>query len=119
MTTRPLRLSGVTTHDRHAVVAALTEVLNEVGWVVDFKQFSNVALAVQFELSPPSAARLQGLLDRLPLHLSPESLEALTALSSPPPPEGAGDPDPLPGSIHLAFVHSDGELRIPVPAVPG
>ena len=116
MPPRSLRLSGVTAHDRHEVVAGLTEVLNEAGWIVDFRQFSNMALAVQFELSPREAPRFRELLATLPVKLSTESLAALAAMESSP---VAQLPDPLPGAIHVTFVHSEGDLRIPVPAVPG
>jgi hypothetical protein len=112
----PIRLSAVSSHQRYALVSALTATLNELGWVLDHQQFSNLALTVTFEIALENVPRIRAGLNALPLELSDESLEAMAAL------EGASAtalPDPVPGSIHLAFVHSDPDLRVRVPAVPG
>jgi hypothetical protein len=98
------------------VVEALTAALGVVGWIVDFRQFSNMALAVQFEMPPASAAGLRRALEPLPLTLSAATAEALARLESAPP---STLPDPVPGSVSVTFVHSEPDLRIPVPAVPG
>ena len=111
-----LQLSGVTAEPRHSVVARLAAVLNELGWVLDFSQFSNSALTLRFELAARNAPRLRSALAELPVALSRGSVEELAALEQ----DSAGElPDPVPGSIHLTFVHSEPDLRIPVPAVPG
>lgn len=116
MTSALLRLSGVTAEPRHSVVARLAAVLNDLGWVVDFSQFSNSALTLRFELAARNAPRLRSALAELPVALSRGSAEELAALEQ----ASAGElPDPLPGSVHLTFVHSEPDLRIPVPAVPG
>lgn len=111
-----LRLSAITTAPRHAVVEGLTAALGAVGWILDFRQFSNMALAVQFEVPPEGAARLRAALEGLPISLDAASGEALARLERTP----AGDlPDTVPGSVNVVFVHSEPDLRIPVPAVPG
>ena len=116
MTPALLRLSGVTAEPRHSVVARLAAVLNDLGWVVDFSQFSNSAMTLRFELAARNAPRLRSALAELPVALSRGSAEELAALER----ASSGElPDPLPGSVHLTFVHSEPDLRIPVPAVPG
>jgi hypothetical protein len=111
-----IRLSGVTSQPRHSVVARLTAVLGDVGWILDFRQFSNSALSVQFEVPAREAPALRSALAELPVVLSRESAEELAALEEA---SAAELPDPVPASLHLTFVHSEPDLRIPVPAVPG
>ncbi len=111
-----LLLSAVTAHPRHSVVPALSTALNDLGWVVGFHQFSNTALAVHFELPVNSLSCLVTTLTALPLHLSSDSLGAIRDFAAKDP---STMPDPLPGSINVTFVHSEPDLRIPVPAVPG
>lgn len=112
----PLKLSAVTSHSRFSVVAELTAALNALGSVLDSHPFSNLALAVHFEISPGNLAKLRPALLALPLSLSDASLEALAAVEALPP--GELPPD-LPGSLNITFVHSDPDYRMPIPAVPG
>ena len=116
MTPHPVRLAAVTSHPRHAVVSELTATLNELGWILDHHQFSNVALNVAFEMPSSSIPKLRVALVALPIHLSSQSLEAISALEGV---SASALPDLIPGSIHVSFIHSEPDLRVPVPAVPG
>lgn len=98
------------------MVARLTEVLDELGWVLDFRQFGNAALAIQFELPARDLSRLRGALATVPISLSDASLDALSAFEDA---LEAELPDEVAGSLHVTFFHSEPDLRIPVPAVPG
>jgi hypothetical protein len=112
----PFRISAVTSHPRQAVFSALSAALSDLGWILDFKQFSNLALSVRFEMPRDNVTKVRAAMAALPLRLADHSLEALAVL------EGAAAselPDPVPAGIHVTFIHSEPDLRIPVPAVPG
>ena len=116
MITFALQLAAVTSHPRHSLVAQLTEVLNHVGSILDSHQFSNLALAIQFEVSARSVALLRPELLALPLSFSNASLTALEAI------ENAQDselPAEILGSIHITFAHHEPDLPMHIPAVPG
>lgn len=112
----PLRLTALTHAPRHRVVADLTARLNDLGWILDFHQFSNLALSVQFEVAPRQVPAVRSALASVPMHLSGQSQAAIAAIESVP---LADLPDPVPASIHVTFLHGEPDLRIPVPAVPG
>lgn len=112
----PLRLAAVTAHPRHELVAQLVAVLNGLGAVLDSHPFSNLALAVDFEVSGPRAAQLRTALLALPMAFSNASLEVLTALGET---SVADLPAEITGSLNVTFVHHEPDLRLPIPAVPG
>ena len=94
----------------------LTAVLNELGWILASHPYSNIALAIDFEMSAQGPSRLRSALAALPLALSDASLEALARLENTPVPEL---PDGIAGSLHITFVHSEPDLHLEIPAVPG
>ena len=98
------------------MVAELTACLNDLGWIVDFHQFSNLALSVQFEVAPERLPGLRAALDSLPIHLSGRSQAAIATIEAASAPDL---PDPVPASIHVTFIHAEPDLVVPVPAVPG
>lgn len=112
----PLRLAAVSSHPRHALVGQVLEALNELGWVLDSHPYSNLALAIHFELSSRQLHRLRAGLTALPLKLSESSLAALAELEGAPAMEL---PEAVPGSLHLTFQHAEPVLRSEIPAVPG
>ena len=116
MSILPIKLSAVTSHSRFGIVAELTSTLNELGSVLDSHQFSNLALALHFEISPRNASKLRPALLSLPMSLSNSSLEALTAFENAPfedlPPE-------ITGSLNITFVHNEPDFHMHIPAVPG
>jgi hypothetical protein len=112
----PVRLAAITSRPRYAVVSELTATLNDLGWILDHHQFSNMALNVAFEIPSSSIRKLRVALVGLPIHLSGQSLEAITALEDA---SASALPDLIAGSIHVSFIHSEPDLRVPVPAVPG
>lgn len=111
MTTFPLRLSAISSRPRHELVGQLTAVLNELGWVLESHPYSNLALAIHFEISAGNVPKLRPALVALPLAWSDASLDALAGLADLP-----GD---LQGSVHVTFVHSEPDLHRDIPAVPG
>lgn len=112
----PLRLAAVSAHPRHALIGQLVDALNDLGWVLESHPYSNLALAIHFELSPRQLSRLRARLAGMPLVLSDPSLAALARLEATPVAELA---DPVPGSLHITFLHSEPDLHSEIPAVPG
>ncbi len=108
-----LRLSAVTSHPRHALVAKLTDALNAVGSVLDSHQFSNIALSIQFEMPAQKMAPLRAALVALSMVLSADSLDALERAQT------ANLAGEIAGSVHVTFVHNEPDLRAHIPAVPG
>jgi hypothetical protein len=85
-------------------------VLRNQGAILDFKMFSNLSLAMIIELS---GSRLLSLLDSLVelgwnVDVEPDR-EAIARRAT----------DLLEGTLQMTFPEGDGELEIPVPAVPG
>lgn len=112
----PLRLAAVSTHPRHDLVGQVLAALNDLGWVLASNAFSNLGLAVHFELSPRQVPRVMARLTALPMVLSDPSLAALTSLENTP----AQDfPEGIAGSLHITFRHSEPDLHSEIPAVPG
>jgi len=116
MTFPPLQLAAVTSHPRHAFVTQLTVALNDLGSVLDSHAFSNLALAVHFELSPRAVPRVKGTLLALPMALSDASLERLDRLVAMP---DSDLTETLSGSLQVTFAHPEPDLRMVIPAVPG
>jgi hypothetical protein len=116
VTNYPLQLAAVTSHPRHFLVAQLTEVLNNLGSVLDSHQFSNLALAIQFEISAQKVSQLRSSLLALPMSFSNSSITALEAI------EKAQDselPAEILGIINITFAHNEPDLLMHIPAVPG
>lgn len=112
----PLRLAAVSSHPRHTLVCRILEVLNEAGWVLDARPYSNLALAIHFELTRGQLAGVAARLTALPMAWSDPSLAALSRLEETPIPDL---PETIPGSLHITFRHLEPDLHAEIPAVPG
>lgn len=112
----PIKLTAVTSHSRFALVAELTTLLNELGSVLDSHQFSNLALAIHFEISARHVSRLRPALLALPMSLSNSSLEVLNSIEAT---ELDAFSSEVPGSLNITFVHNEPDFHMHIPAVPG
>lgn len=96
---------------RHpAIEHAREAVLRERGDILDFKMFSNLSLAMIIELD---GARLLALLESLVAlgwHVEVEPGREVLARRA---------TEQLEGTVQLTFPEGDGELELPLPAVPG
>lgn len=109
-----IHLQGVTGGVRHSVIDELREVIgNAGGWIVDFHLFSNLAISLIFELERSRLTSLIDQFERIDIRLSDASIEIL---SDPDRHAGEGDLRVL---FNLAFQNGDGDLRTPIPAIPG
>jgi hypothetical protein len=114
-----VRIEAVTRADRQEMIARISQALNSAGAsILDFRFFSNLALFIEAEAS---TARLHIVFDALAkteLQLDSRStakMEELSAASF----GGASEGDVHTIRLFVTFVHSDPDLRIPVPAIPG
>ena len=108
-----IRLQGKTSAGRHAVTSAASDAIVAAGGhVLDYNQFSNLAVNFTLELPPAGFARLRLALKEIGVVLAPPSAEELAAAAQP-----AGQE--VPGSLRIDFEHNEPDLRIPIPAVPG
>lgn len=112
----PLRLSAISSRPRLELVGQLAAVLNELGWVLESHPYSNIALAIDFEISAGNVPKLRPALVALPLAWSDSSLDALAGIERTLLADRPGD---LQGSVHVTFVHAEPDLHLDIPAVPG
>ena len=106
-------IQGKTHEDRHSVTSAASSAVSEAGgYVLDFKQFSNLAICLSIELPPTGFTTLRRKLTDLEIILDPPTKEEITLA------EASEDLD-ISCSLRIAFIHEDPDLRIEIPAVPG
>ena len=80
--------------------------------MLDYKQFSNLAICFTIELPTTGFAKLRKQLVELKVVLEPPTGGEI-ALG-----EETEELD-ITGSLRIAFLHEEPDLRVPIPAVPG
>ncbi len=106
-------IQGRTHEDRHSVTSAVSIAVGEVGGcILDYKQFSNLAICFTMELPPAGFAKLRMKLADLKVILEPPTKEEIA---------WGGKPADLEvsSSLRITFLHQEPDLRITIPAVPG
>jgi len=108
---RDFRVRAVARERRETAISRAEEaVQRQRGDVLDFKMFSNLSLAMIVELSGGGVAALVDSLAALGWGVEVDpGRDALVARAD----------DRLEGTFQVTFPEGDGELVIPVPAVPG
>ena len=108
-----VRIHGKTLQERLGITAAASDAVGEAGgYILDFKQFSNLAVVFTIELPPSGFAKLRDKLAGLGVILEQPSNDERAFLD-------AAVSGQIPGSLRLDFQHEEPDLRIPIPAVPG
>ena len=108
-----LRIEGKTREDRYSIQDAASDVVRAAGgYILDYKQFSNLAVCYTIELPSGGFAKLRQKLTDLHVILEPATAEELAV-------DGRSPQDDIPGSLRITFIHQEPDLRIPIPAVPG
>ena len=108
-----IMLQGKTREDRHSVTMAASDAVSSSGgYILDYNQFSNLAVCFTIELPPDGFAKLRQKLVDLNVTLESPSKEEL-ALG-----KETRELD-IPGSMRITFIHQEPDMRIPIPAVPG
>jgi hypothetical protein len=106
-------MQGKTNEDRHRVTSAASDAVGDAGgYVLDYKQFSNLAICFTIELPATGFSKLRNKLAELKVILEPPT-EKEIALG-----EETAELD-IAGSLRIAFLHEEPDLRVPIPAVPG
>lgn len=105
--TEVLHVNGSTTQERHAVTAAVDALLQACGAAItDYHQFSNVSMAVAFELAAGKLRDLAQMLRQCGVSLTQTSVEDLERLS-------AADPVlPVSGAVQITFFHHEPDPRV-------
>ena len=116
----PLQLQASTREDRQVVIHTLRDAVNRAGWIRDFTLFSNAALALQFVVEVGALATLRDALGHVAVQLDAASETALNERVSGAEicPERVRE-DEVYASLFVTFIHSDPDLSILVPHVPG
>lgn len=114
-----LRLNATTKASRHLMIeAAKDAIAASGGWILDFKQFSNLSATISFELPLENLMAFRDALSKIDLQVSESGLLAIGELA-----EQETAPAKLPADLNatlqITFIHNEPDLRIPVPMIPG
>ena len=83
MPTRYLRIEAHTRDDRNAVINRIKDAGGDLGgWIVDFTRFSNLSIAISFEMSQAKIPELGPALEEIGLQIWPKSRELLATEES-------------------------------------
>lgn len=116
-----LRINASTRADRVEMTAlAERAILDSGGWILDFKQFSNVSVCINFEIPAKNVERLRQALKATDLRLTGESDDALASHSGPQDrPRAESKEADVSGTLQITFIHDEPDLRRHIPAIPG
>ncbi len=80
--------------------------------MLDFKQFSNLAICLTIELPPAGFIKLRKKLADLKVTMDQPTKEEISLADLP-------EDREISCSLRIAFIHEEPDLRIQIPAVPG
>lgn len=112
MVAEAFKINGIARADRHLVVDRIKDaVQNYGGWILDFRQFSNISICLNVEIALDRLESLHAGLAGIGLILDPlvqapggnQTITSRTAI----------------GTIQVTFIHNEPDLRVEVPAIPG
>jgi hypothetical protein len=95
-----------TNKDRIISISELEETIGNYGYIIDFKQFSDISISIQIEIE---FNKLSFLHKQLRVNYSIDNFE----------PEIEDSKIEVTLFLHVNFLKGTGNLRIEVPAVPG
>jgi hypothetical protein len=121
MRTRILRINASTRIDRIEMTSrAERAIIESGGWILDFKQFSNVSVCINFEIPARHVEKLRRALKAIDLRTTQESDEALSSYSGLQDHAiSVRDESDISGTLQIIFIHNEPDLRRDVPAIPG
>ncbi len=111
----------MTRANRDEVIARVRDAITACGaWVVDVKLFSNVSICFSFEVPLNRVGQLRNALAATELHVTRDSDDSFASLPvrGAPDTDGLQEPD-VAGTLQITFIHSEPDLRIEVPRIPG
>ena len=98
--------TGYSHEDRFVAIKAIETIVNDYGFITDFKQFSDISISIKIELE---AQKIDDLYDSLSSYLTLKESEKINATSK----------QEYIVFLNVTFTKSSGNLRIEVPNVPG
>jgi hypothetical protein len=98
--------TGYSGEERHATIQSVTAIVNRHGYVIDFKPFSDLSLALVIEIEE---SRIDQLYDDLAAHMAMKPFERLASAST----------RERTVYLNLAFTRGTGDLIHEIPATPG
>jgi hypothetical protein len=118
---RILRINASTRIDRIEMTSCAERAITESGgWILDFKQFSNVSVCISFEIPAHNLEKLHRVLKAIDLSLTKESDEALSSYNDLQNHSFAGPSESdISATLQITFIHNEPDLRRDVPAIPG
>lgn len=98
--------TGYCNLERNRAIGEMSNVIGKFGYIVDFKQYADVSIAIQIEVEAPNASKL--------FH----ALKDLMQLN------GSDDTSPSSNKeimlfLHVTFIRGTGNLTHEIPAIPG
>ena len=114
-----LRLNATTRGDRNSVIESVKDAIADSGgWILDFRQFSNLSATISFEFPLGNAGRFREALSKIDCQLTKLSLFELSKLAEQET-VSAELSVSLNATLQITFIHDEPDLRIPVPMIPG
>ena len=96
------------------IISAVSGAVAEAGgWIDDVNFFSNISVALRFVIPSSSGSHLVQLLSAVPLQLDSNGVDELTTLSA------NGPSEEITCSLQITFFHTEPDLRLQIPSVPG
>jgi len=97
---------GFCSNDRIIAMSEIEKIISTYGFILDFKQFSDISIAITIELEE---ANIQKLYFGLKNYLRLNDFETADSVSR----------KERTVFLHVTFTKGTGDLRIEIPAVPG
>ena len=112
MKPRPISFQGSTRIDRHAAIRALEDgIAGLEGWILDFRPFSNIAVATQLEVPVGRLPELPAVIEAAGIRLAAWADDTLDT--------GSRTEGEVVVQLHITFVHNEADKKDVVPKVPG
>lgn len=98
--------TGYSNDERMVAIRAIESIVNTYGFIIDFKQFSDISISITIEVAE---ANIDILYAELKKHLKLDDFEAIHASSD----------TERTVYLNVTFAKGSGDLKIEIPAVPG
>ncbi len=110
-----LSIELLTTIDRHKFLDTVRDEIGVLdGCISDFRFFSNISAMISAVLPSRNALEFAKRLTAMGLNLPVGAVESFARQA-----DKDSKLDEFPCALNVTFIHSDGDLRIASPAVPG
>ena len=98
--------TGYCNRERTAAISELEKLVNQYGYITDFKLFSDISIAIKIELEE---FKIDKLYDALKKYISLNDFDSVNSVSH----------AERVIYLNITFMKGTGDLKIDIPAVPG